>query len=168
MLTVEHEGLIPFEKDVSMKVCITTLLSLFYVGSVVADDKKPEMKKEVINTICPLSGKAVVADAPTKMFDGKKVGFCCPNCPKAFAKLSKEEKGEKLTAAAKKGEPVNATCPMKDGKDVTKKGEFVIFDYQKVGFCCAGCKGKFEALSDKEKAKELAKAKKAEKKTEKK
>ncbi len=59
---------------------------------------KPEVKSEVkpeakpaapvaaakpVNTVCPVSGKPV-DPAHTLVFEGKVVGFCCGNCPKAF------------------------------------------------------------------------------------
>jgi YHS domain-containing protein len=34
--------------------------------------------------MCPVSGKAIKAEH-TAEYEGKKVYFCCPNCPKAFA-----------------------------------------------------------------------------------
>lgn len=36
-----------------------------------------------INTMCPVSGKAVDARY-TVVHEGKVIGFCCPNCPKTF------------------------------------------------------------------------------------
>jgi uncharacterized membrane protein/YHS domain-containing protein len=36
-----------------------------------------------INTVCPVSGKPVVAQYSV-VFDGRVIGFCCPNCPKTF------------------------------------------------------------------------------------
>jgi YHS domain-containing protein len=37
-----------------------------------------------VNTVCPVSGKPI---DPTKFvdFEGKRIAFCCDNCPKAFA-----------------------------------------------------------------------------------
>ncbi len=35
------------------------------------------------NTICPVSGKPV-DPLYTVVYDGKVIGFCCPNCPKTF------------------------------------------------------------------------------------
>lgn len=42
-----------------------------------AVDPKP------VNTVCPVSGKPV-DPAHTVVFEGKTIGFCCPNCPKPF------------------------------------------------------------------------------------
>lgn len=52
---------------------------------------------------------------------------------------------------------MNTKCPYSGGPvnaDVCSE-----FNGQKVGFCCAGCKGKFDKATDAEKAKLAAKAK---------
>jgi YHS domain-containing protein len=36
-----------------------------------------------INSVCPVSGKPVVAQYSV-VYDGRVIGFCCPNCPKTF------------------------------------------------------------------------------------
>src|SRR5687768_6340316 len=48
-------------------------------------DPKATSAAKPINTTCPVSGKPV---DPTKtlVHEGKTVGFCCENCPKAFEK----------------------------------------------------------------------------------
>lgn len=38
-----------------------------------------------VNTICPISGKAVNAKY-TAVYQGKKYAFCCPNCAAKFEK----------------------------------------------------------------------------------
>ena len=68
---------------------------------------KMMMGKEptVINSVCPISGKKInpydVSDNRIREFHGKKIGFCCPNCPSAWDKLSDEDKQAKLDAAMK-------------------------------------------------------------------
>ncbi len=44
---------------------------------VAAVDPKP------VNTVCPVSGKPI-DPAYTAVFEGKTIGFCCPNCAKPF------------------------------------------------------------------------------------
>jgi len=51
-----------------------------------------------VNDKCPISKKEVDKDAGVVVFEGKTVGFCCPQCPKAWLELSDEEKREKLEA----------------------------------------------------------------------
>lgn len=36
-----------------------------------------------INTVCPVSGKPVVPQYSV-VYEGRVIGFCCPNCPKSF------------------------------------------------------------------------------------
>jgi YHS domain-containing protein len=43
---------------------------------------KPAAAKPV-NELCPVSGSPIKAGF-TREYKGKLVGFCCPNCPKAF------------------------------------------------------------------------------------
>lgn len=45
---------------------------------------EPAAAKKISNTLCPVSGKPVDPAAPTVEFEGKAIGFCCGNCPKAF------------------------------------------------------------------------------------
>ena len=51
--------------------------------------------------------------------------------------------------------PVNAKCPMNPAKDVNPKMT-VTYKEQLIGFCCGGCKARFEKLTDEEKAKRVA------------
>lgn len=60
---------------------------------------------------------------------------------------STETKGEST-------EFVNANCPMM-GDPVEADSAVTEWNGKKVGYCCDGCKGKFEALSDAEKTAKL-------------
>lgn len=140
-----------------MKTCFAALMSCLFAASfAVADDEKTEP----INTICPVKMIKASADAPTTEYENMTVAFCCGGCAKKFEALSDKEKGVKLDAAATKGEAVNVKCPIMDDNKVTEKGGFVIYEHQKVGFCCEGCDKKWAKLSDKQKKEKLAKAKK--------
>ena len=52
------------------------------------------------NAKCPITGKSIERmNCPkefTRMYEGKKVGFCCAECPKAWDKLTDKEKDAKL------------------------------------------------------------------------
>ena len=67
--------------------------------------KMMEKKRVVVNSVCPITGKKFnpcdVPDNRIREFHGKKVGFCCPNCPPAWDKLSDADKQTKLDAAMK-------------------------------------------------------------------
>lgn len=96
------------------------------------------------------SAKCVVSGAPAKEansvdYKGKKVYFCCQNCPKAF-------KADPEKFAAKAGAQLLATkqivqvaCPL-TGKPVNAEQTVAVGD-TKVSFCCGGCKGKASKAS---------------------
>jgi len=52
-----------------------------------------------INQNCPIMGSEVADDGGTYDWNGKTVGFCCPECIDAFAEMSDEEKTEALANA---------------------------------------------------------------------
>lgn len=54
-----------------------------------APAKKEEPKPVAVNTVCPVSGKAVDAQV-TFAYEGKVIGFCCKDCCAAFAKEPKK------------------------------------------------------------------------------
>ncbi|NIA20398.1 MAG: hypothetical protein GWP05_00155 [Anaerolineaceae bacterium] len=58
------------------------------------------MSQRLVNAFCPIMGDKLdlnkVTAKRTRMFEGKRVGFCCNNCPAAWDKLSAEEKAKKL------------------------------------------------------------------------
>lgn len=60
------------------------------------------------------------------------------------------------TVAAAK--PVNSKCPM-TGETLEGSNITVNYKGKTVGFCCAGCKGKFSALSDADKDAKITAAK---------
>ena len=144
------------------------LLSLGLLGSVVAfsfvaiaDDA--DAKKKEFKASCPLSGKAALEDKFVKVH-GKKVYFCCNNCPKTFqAKAKDHTLGDEIRAKVshqflQTGQLVQVACPF-TGKPVNAD-TVVGFKGAKVGFCCNNCKGKFAKASDDQKL-ILAFAKKA-------
>ncbi len=52
-----------------------------------------------INKNCPIMGSAVTADGGRYDWNGKTVGFCCPECIDACAEMSNMEKTEALADA---------------------------------------------------------------------
>ncbi|MFO0835306.1 MAG: hypothetical protein U0638_10065 [Phycisphaerales bacterium] len=80
----------------------------------------------------------------------------CPDC-----KDGKMCDACKAKAAAKQGggaAPVNTKCPV-SGEPIKAGGPTVSFNGQTVGLCCPGCTGKFNAMSDADKAAAVTKAK---------
>lgn len=79
---------------------------------------------------CVVSGQEVelTDKTPSARIQGKKVYFCCQNCPKAFAKTP--EKFVKTTVA----------CPlMKTDVAAPKAAERVVINNGLWYVCCAGC-----------------------------
>jgi hypothetical protein len=66
-------------------------------------DKPAEAQSAYANSKCPIMGSPIKADAvPASLvreFDGQKVAFCCGGCPRAWDKLTAEEKKAKLAAS---------------------------------------------------------------------
>ena len=77
------------------------------------------MSQRIVNALCPIMGTKLnldkVTDKLTRMYEGKKVGFCCNNCPAAWDELSAEEKAKKLASslAPKKAKPDSEGSGMK-------------------------------------------------------
>jgi len=80
--------------------------------------------------VCPVSGQAVNAEAPTVHVNGQMVGFCCANCPKAF--MADPEK-----YAAK----MSLKCPVMPANAIAKpaKNLRLAVNNGYVYTCCAGC-----------------------------
>jgi hypothetical protein len=57
-----------------------------------------------VNTHCPIMGSEVTDDGGRVEWNGKTVGFCCPQCIDGWNELSEEEKEAKLMAAGKGAE----------------------------------------------------------------
>lgn len=63
----------------------------------------PPKKLAYANTRCPIMGGPVKpGDGGSAVYDGKKVGFCCPGCITAWNRLTDSEKAAKLAKAKAK------------------------------------------------------------------
>ncbi|MFH1071643.1 MAG: hypothetical protein V1794_18635 [Candidatus Glassbacteria bacterium] len=124
-------------------VTLTAALALF--TTLGAADTKAGEKKAVEQTVCPVSGKPINKDNYVD-HNGKRVYFCCQNCPKKFqqdadAILKKlEAEGIMLASAPMKMQEV---CPV-SGEKIDKK-TFTDYQSQRVYFCCPGCVDKFKS-----------------------
>jgi hypothetical protein len=54
-----------------------------------------------VNTVCPVSGKPVDVTKFVE-FKGRRIGFCCENCPKAFEKEPGKFEGKVVVAGVEK------------------------------------------------------------------
>ena len=50
------------------------------------ENKSTETKVGIWNKVCPLTGEDVDPEAPTEVYNGKVIGFCCAGCDKKFKK----------------------------------------------------------------------------------
>lgn len=49
-------------------------------------NNKTETNLKIWNKVCPVRGEEVNPNAPTILFNGKVIGFCCPGCDSKFQK----------------------------------------------------------------------------------
>ena len=115
-------------------------------------------KTSSANGVCTDKG-ACTADAAGCCSSGEKAGSsCCSSGEKKASSCctSGEKKassccasGEKSASAAD-AKIVNTTCPISGGP--AKSTITAAYSGKTVGFCCAGCAGKWEAATDSERA----------------
>jgi YHS domain-containing protein len=104
--------------------------------------------KENPQTICPITGKEIDKKFYTD-YEGKRVYFCCENCPAEFkkdpAKYVKKLTDEGLTL---ENTPKPQTmCPVMNEK-INKKF-FTDYEGKRVYFCCGACPGMFKKNPEK-------------------
>jgi len=116
-----------------------------------AGDDKAKDEKPALPT-CPVSGQPVNLYVSTPTDDGP-VYFCCPACIAKYKAAPKDfaDKVAAQRALLAKLPRVQVTCPS-SGEPINPK-VFTEKGGQKVYFCCADCKGDYEADPAKFKAK---------------
>ena len=92
---------------------------------------------------CPVSGKPAV-EAGVADYNGGKVYFCCPNCPKAFAANTAKFAAKANLQLVQTGQAKQFQCPLK-GKPA-KDTHSVSVEGVEIGLCCPGCKKKASSL----------------------
>jgi YHS domain-containing protein len=113
-------------------------IGLLVAQALVVADESAE-KDKLKEAKCPVSGKAINPEA-TVEYLGKKVYFCCNNCPKAF-----QADTEKFALKARHqlvvtGQACQVGCPISG--QPTKKDTAIDVAGIKVAFCCPNCQGK--------------------------
>lgn len=103
-------------------------------------------EKEGFSAKCPVSGAAAKEDK-TVDYKGKKVYFCCENCPKAFTKDPAKFAAKANQQLALTKQVVQVACPL-SGEPVDKE-KTVDVNGVKVAFCCEKCQGKADKAADK-------------------
>lgn len=95
--------------------------------------------------------KCVVSGAPAKEdkfveHNGKKIYFCCENCPKAFAKDPEKFAAKVHHQLLKTEQIVQVACPFSG--EAMDPDQTLEVDGVKVAFCCKDCKAKAEKDKD--------------------
>lgn len=103
-----------------------------------------EQEKEFQAT-CPVSGRAAIEDSHVK-FEGKKVYFCCTNCPKRFQANTEAYAAKAHHQMAETGQIAQVACPL-TGRPLNPKTQIDV-EGVAVSFCCNNCKGKAEKSDD--------------------
>lgn len=98
--------------------------------------------------LCPVSG-GPAKESNFVMYKTKKLYFCCPGCPKKFEADPAKFMAQVNSQLFATRQAVQVGCPV-SGKPVNPDAT-VAFGEENVGFCCNGCKGKYEKASDEEK-----------------
>lgn len=116
------------------RFCLAALAvaTLVAVTSLRAADEKPALK-------CPVSAQAAKTEHSVD-FNGGKVAFCCPNCPKAFNANSAKFASKANLQLVQSGQLTQVACPF-SGKPVAA-GKTVAVGGVEIGFCCGNCQGK--------------------------
>ena len=128
-----------------MKKFVGLALVLAIGMAVVIGTADADKKKEGVAATCPVSGKAINPKAAVD-YKGGKVYFCCPNCPKAFAKDTAKFASKANHQLALTGQAKQVACPIA-GKKTNPKTEIKVAGVG-VQFCCNGCKGKANKAED--------------------
>jgi YHS domain-containing protein len=119
------------------------VLGLFAAIGFAADEKKADLK-------CPVSGKAALTEHAVD-YNGGKVYFCCPNCPKAFEKDSAKFAEKANAQLVASGQAKQTKCPL-TGKPLNAEQKVTVAGVE-VQFCCMNCKGKVAKAEGAEQAK---------------
>jgi YHS domain-containing protein len=119
------------------------VLGLFAAIGFAADEKKADLK-------CPVSGKPALTEHAVD-YNGGKVYFCCPNCPKAFEKDTAKYAEKANAQLVASGQAKQTKCPL-TGKALNAEQKVTVAGVE-VQFCCMNCKGKVAKADEAEQAK---------------
>ena len=95
-----------------------------------------------------------------RVFQATAAVLACLTLVVALAGCSKEAKQTGSAGPVPVAQLANAKCPMMGSELTGNVPASLVREFQgkKVGFCCAGCPGAWDKLSDEEKIAKLAKA----------
>jgi YHS domain-containing protein len=118
-------------------IAAVALLAVVASGSLRAEEKAKELK-------CPVSGQPAKAEHSVD-FNGGKVTFCCPNCPKAFEKDTEKFAAKANLQLFQSEQIKQVKCPIAGRPLAADK--IVEVEGTKVAVCCPGCLKKANAKS---------------------
>ena len=116
----------------------------------------PEVRPGMVNNACPMSARPLTADSPTSDWNGVTLGFCGPGCKAAFDRQTPAEKTREVANLESGREQVTRNgritefCPM-SSRTLTSTSPTSTWDGVTVGFCCNGCKSRFDDMTAAEK-----------------
>jgi len=117
------------------------------------------------NGLCPVMGRPVTTDGGSLEYEGQKIAFCCKGCierfradpepymkqmradPLAYAYDRPGPTHAELRAAREAVQSVNGLCPVMN-RPVTARGGSVVYQGERIAFCCPGCVARFQASPD--------------------
>lgn len=103
----------------------------------VAAQRKALAAMPKVQVTCPLSGKPIDKKAFIEK-DGKKIYFCCKDCPAAY-----EKEPAKYAAKLAGSYTYQTKCPV-SGEEINPSAFISLEGGAKVYFCCKDCIAKFE------------------------
>ena len=148
-------------KSISL-IVIATLFSFGCDSAQKQDQTASAVSPGMVNDACPISSKPLKTGCPTSTWDGVTLGFCCNGCKKRFDSMDVAQKNAEVenlkagkTTVATNG-MVNNVCPMTSRKLATSSPTST-WDGVTLGFCCNGCKKRFDSMDVAQKNAEIAK-----------
>jgi hypothetical protein len=117
---------------------VMTIASPAFAADAVVGDPYPLDK-------CPLSGKALTADAVVAVKDGREFKFCCNGCKGKLESDTATVISKADTAITEKEKPAYPldTCIM-SGEKLGDKSVDAVINNRLVRFCCADCAAGFK------------------------
>jgi YHS domain-containing protein len=126
----------------SLFVLASAAVAGLVFSTVTGAEEKQEKK---FTATCPVSGQPAKEDSSLSYL-GKKVYFCCNNCPKAFEKDTKKYAAKANYQLLQTEQIVAVACPLTGRK--LNPATAIDVNGVKVAFCCNNCKGKAEKADD--------------------
>jgi hypothetical protein len=114
---------------------------------------------EIANPKCPVMGtdmEKMVPEKMTRMYKATRIGFCCEVCMGKWDKMTDAEREPLVKAAMGENlvEIANPKCPVMGTEMEATAPEKMTRMYKgmRLGFCCEVCLGKWDKMSDAERA----------------